>query len=57
MGPFELMDLIGLDTTYDCLINQARQMNRAPDFGAVLPQLVAEGKTGRKAQKGFFNYE
>lgn len=57
MGPFELMDLIGLDTTYDCLINQARQMNRAPDFGTVLPKLVAAGKTGRKARKGFFEYE
>jgi len=56
MGPFELMDLIGLDTTYDCLVNQARQMKRPPDFGTVLPKLVAEGKTGRKARKGFFDY-
>jgi len=62
MGPFELMDLIGLDTTYErlinheCPINQARQMKRAPDFGMVLPKLVAARKTGRKAEKGFFDY-
>lgn len=56
MGPFELMDLIGLDTTYDCLINQARQMQREPAFGARLPGLVAEGKFGRKSGAGFFDY-
>ena len=56
MGPFELMDLIGLDTTYDCLINQARQMGRPENFGPVLPALVASGKTGRKAGEGFFTY-
>ena len=56
MGPFELMDLIGLDTTYDCLMNQARQMGRPENFGPVLPALVASGKTGRKAGEGFFTY-
>lgn len=57
MGPFELMDLIGLDTTYDCLVNQARQMNRPLDCGTVLPALVADGKVGRKAKVGFYDYE
>lgn len=56
MGPFELMDLIGLDTTYDCLVNQARQMKRPADFGTVLPKLVAAGQTGRKVGKGFFDH-
>jgi len=56
MGPFELMDLIGLDTTYDCLINQARQMNRAPEFGNALPNLVAAGRYGCKSGSGFYEH-
>lgn len=56
MGPFELMDLIGLDTTYDCLVNQARQMQRSPEFGTKLPALVGSGKHGRKSGLGFYEY-
>jgi len=56
MGPFELMDLIGLDTTYDCLVNQARQMNRNLEFGTRLPDLVASGRHGRKSGRGFYTY-
>lgn len=56
MGPFELMDLIGLDTTYACLVNQAQQMNRPPAFGKRLPQLVASGNLGRKTGAGFYTY-
>jgi len=56
MGPFELMDLIGLDTTYDCLCNQARQTGRPPEFGKTLPGLVAAGKHGRKSNAGFYEY-
>jgi 3-hydroxybutyryl-CoA dehydrogenase len=57
MGPFELMDLIGLDTTYDCLCNQARQMDRKPDFGGKLPALVEAGLLGRKTGSGFYKYD
>jgi len=56
MGPFELMDLIGLDTTYDCLVNQARQMNRNSEFGTRLPDLVSSGRHGRKSGRGFYTY-
>jgi 3-hydroxybutyryl-CoA dehydrogenase len=58
MGPFALMDTIGLDVCLDIL----RGLNRA--FPAVasppnplLGHLVAAGHTGRKTGGGFFNYE
>lgn len=54
MGPLEL---IGLDTILDCLINQATAMNRSASFSEKLTGLVASGKTGRKAGQGFYNYE
>jgi len=57
MGPFELMDLVGLDTTYDCLLNQASAMGRPATFGQKLPGLVRDGKHGRKTGSGFYQYE
>jgi 3-hydroxybutyryl-CoA dehydrogenase len=57
MGPLELMDLIGLDTTLDCLMNQATAMERSASFSEKLTGLVASGKTGRKAGQGFYSYE
>ena len=57
MGPFELMDLVGLDTTHDCLKNQADAMGRPQDFGTHLPRLVDDKKLGRKTGQGFYRYE
>jgi 3-hydroxyacyl-CoA dehydrogenase len=56
MGPLELMDLVGLDTTLDCLINQARAMKRSPEFSPKLTGLVSAGNLGRKTGKGFYSY-
>ncbi len=55
MGPFELMDLIGLDTTHDVAINQAKAMGRPWDFPQ-LARLVKERKLGRKTGQGFYSY-
>lgn len=57
MGPLELMDLIGLDTTLDCMINQARAMGRPTEFSPKITSLVKAGKTGRKAGEGFYRYD
>jgi len=57
MGPLELMDLIGLDTTLDCMINQARAMGRPAEFSPKITSLVKAGKTGRKAGEGFYLYD
>jgi len=56
MGPFELMDLIGLNTTLDCMIAQAKGMGRPAKFSPQIEELVAQGHWGRKTGRGFYDY-
>lgn len=58
MGPFELADYVGLDTT-KFIIDGWNQ--RYPDEtlfkpSAMLNKLVSEGKLGRKSGEGFYKY-
>jgi 3-hydroxyacyl-CoA dehydrogenase len=58
MGPFELADYVGLDTS-KFIIDGWKQ--RYPDNGAfqsseTIDKLVAEGKLGRKSGEGFYKY-
>ena len=55
MGPFRLLDLIGLDTSYEILARmhgQTGSRRHAP--APLLEQLVALGRLGRKAGHGFY---
>jgi 3-hydroxybutyryl-CoA dehydrogenase len=57
MGPFTLLDFVGLDTTLyiaDVLFDEFKQ----PRFAApTLPrQMVAAGFLGRNTGRGFYNY-
>lgn len=57
MGPFALLDLVGLDTSVsilNALNNASPDANCAP--AKTLVQLVADGKLGRKSGSGFFTY-
>ena len=57
MGPFALLDLVGLDTSLailDALFLATEEPNYAPM--ATLRQMVAEGKLGRKSGQGFYDY-
>lgn len=57
MGPFALLDLIGLDTSLailDVLHAQFGEANYEP--AATLRQLVADGHLGRKSGSGFYSY-
>jgi 3-hydroxybutyryl-CoA dehydrogenase len=57
MGPFVLMDFIGLDTTYyiaNILFEGFREPRFAPP--ALLRRLVIAGWLGRKSGKGFYDY-
>jgi len=57
MGPFALLDLVGLDTSLailDALYNEFRD----PNYAAMptLRRMVAAGHLGRKSKKGFYSY-
>lgn len=58
MGPFELMDLIGLDTNLAVTTSVYEGFNRASKFkpSRTQEQLVAEGKFGKKSGVGFYTY-
>jgi len=58
MGPFALLDLVGLDTSLailDALYEEFKDPNYAPRPS--LRRLVAAGQLGRKSGKGFYDYE
>lgn len=59
MGPFELMDMIGLDVTLN--IMQERQARNPNDVSLrpspTLVKLVGENKLGVKTGEGFYNYK
>jgi len=58
MGPFELMDLIGLDTNLAITTAIYEALGRPERFAppALQRKLVAAGELGRKAGKGFYLY-
>ncbi|MEU5877597.1 3-hydroxybutyryl-CoA dehydrogenase [Spirillospora sp. NPDC047279] len=58
MGPFTLMDLIGLDTCLEVLeavYRESRDRRHAP--APVLRELVTAGLLGRKTGRGFYSYD
>jgi 3-hydroxybutyryl-CoA dehydrogenase len=57
MGPLELLDLVGLDTSVailDALYAEFRDPNYAP--APALRRMVAAGHLGRKRGRGFYEY-
>lgn len=59
MGPFQLMDLIGVDTNYDVTRTMYEAFHYEPKFRPSLVQerKVEAGHHGRKTGKGFYSYE
>lgn len=57
MGPFELADLVGLDTLLHSIKSVGDKL-KSPRWKApkLLEQMVKEGKLGRKTGKGFYDY-
>jgi 3-hydroxybutyryl-CoA dehydrogenase len=57
MGPFSLLDLVGLDTSL-AILTALHESFGDPNFAPAetLKKLVAEGKLGRKTKHGFFAY-
>jgi 3-hydroxybutyryl-CoA dehydrogenase len=57
MGPFELVDLVGVDTTVAILdVLYAGLRDERYRAAAVLREMVARGKLGRKSGEGFYVY-
>lgn len=58
MGPFELLDYVGLDTSKFIIEGWAKKFPDNPLFKPVptLDGLVAEGKLGIKSGEGFYKY-
>ena len=57
MGPFELMDIVGLDVTYailNSLHDEFRERRYAPV--PLLEHMVRAGYLGRKTGRGFYDY-
>jgi 3-hydroxybutyryl-CoA dehydrogenase len=57
MGPFTLLDFVGIDTTYyiaEILFNEYREKRFAPP--PLMKRLVLAGMYGRKSGKGFYDY-
>ena len=59
MGPFELMDLVGLDINLATARNLFEAFDRAPRFrpSPIQESLVAAGHLGRKTGEGFYRYD
>jgi len=59
MGPFELADFVGLDTTKFIIDGWHKEFPEVQAFNPspLLDQLIAEKKLGKKSGQGFFNYE
>ncbi|HEY1045436.1 MAG TPA: 3-hydroxyacyl-CoA dehydrogenase NAD-binding domain-containing protein [Bacteroidia bacterium] len=59
MGPFKLMDLIGVDTNYSVTESQYQLFNHEARFrpSRIQKQKVDAGQHGRKTKQGFYNYE
>ena len=57
MGPFTLLDFVGLDTTYfiaNILFDEFRETRFAPP--PLLKRMVLAGRVGKKVGKGFYDY-
>jgi len=58
MGPFKLMDLIGIDTNYLVTTSLYEGFDKDPKFkpNPIQQKKITEGNLGKKTGKGFYNY-
>ena len=59
MGPFELMDLIGIDVNYSVTCSVWEAYNKEPRFAPhpLQKKMVDEKRFGRKSKRGYFKYD
>lgn len=57
MGPFELLDMTGIDLEYDVLTEKYRMTGDLSDKPSpAIVERYAKGEYGRKTKKGFYDY-
>jgi 3-hydroxybutyryl-CoA dehydrogenase len=58
MGPFALLDLVGLDTSL-AILDALYKEHKDPNYAAMpsLRRMVAAQQLGRKTGQGFYNYK
>lgn len=59
MGPFELMDLIGIDVNYSVTCSVWDAYDKEPRFAPhhLQKKMVDEGRFGRKSKRGYYRYD
>lgn len=59
MGPFELMDLTGIDVAYFVMEYFYKELNKESKWSApmLLKNIIRAGKLGRKTQGGWYDYK
>jgi 3-hydroxybutyryl-CoA dehydrogenase len=59
MGPFELMDLTGIDIVHDVTQYFFRELNKENKWGTpqLLKSMIRANRFGRKAKAGWYEYE
>lgn len=59
-GPFEILDIVGLNTAYNVVMNypDAKDPSTVPGkIAAILKSYIDAGKTGINAGEGFYKYK
>lgn len=56
MGPFRLMDMTGIDLTYDLMKAGVDAGQPKPDCYDLIESMVQQGRLGRKTGHGFYDY-
>lgn len=56
MGPFRLIDFVGVDVAFDIMRSSMKEGDPKPDCYDLLEGMVKEGHLGRKTGKGFYQY-
>ncbi len=59
MGPFELMDMIGIDVNYSVTCSVWEAYDREPRFAPhrLQKKMVEDGRFGRKTKRGYYKYD
>lgn len=56
MGPCRLADFVGIDISYEIIINLSKVYDHFRPPAPIFADLIKEGRLGRKTGRGFFEY-